>query len=166
MNGTLYILKLMIPFGVVISTAVYLIWGWGPYFQIQSFIFLGCLVGALVAEGVQALAGKWKSSLMGVGFLVGAASRIIFPIIFLFFSLKFYHYPVDKNLQYVIIISYFAYYPLMLSACTSAAIARAKALQLVRDSQEESSPQSPRPEKLPADEVSESTAKAFDEEKR
>ena len=163
MNGTLYILKLMIPFGVVISTAVYLIWGWGPYFQIQSFIFLGCLVGALVAEGVQALAGKWKSSLMGVGFLVGAASRIIFPIIFLFFSLKFYHYPVDKNLQYVIIISYFAYYPLMLFACTSAAIARTNALPPpVTNSQEEGH----RSENEPEGEVSGSPEKAFDDEKR
>lgn len=162
MNGTLYILKLMIPVGIVISTAVYLIWGGGLYFQIQALIFIGCLAGAIVAEEVQVLAGKWKSSLMAVGFLVGAASRIIFPLIFLFFSLKFYHYPIDKNLQYVIIISYFAYYPLMLFACTSAAIARAKASQPVKDSQEES----PQAKNSTACQVSDSTEKAFDEKKR
>ena len=162
MNGTLYILKLMIPVGAVISAAVYLIWG-AMYFQIQGFVFLGCLIGALISEGGQWLAGRWKPSAMGVAFLVGAAARIIFPIFFLFFSLKFYHYPIDKNLQYAIIISYFAYYPLMLFACTSAAIARTKALQPpVTNSQEER----PRSENEPAGEVSGSPEKAFDDEKR
>lgn len=162
MNGTLYILKLMISVGVVISAAVYLIWG-DLYFQIQGFVFLGCLIGALISEWMQCLAGKWKPGAMGVAFLVGAAARIIFPIFFLFFSLKFYHYPIDKNLQYAIIISYFAYYPLMLFACTSAAIARTKALQpTARNSQDER----PRPENSPVGEVSGSPEKAFDDEKR
>ena len=67
-----------------------------------------------------------------------------------------------ENLQYAIIISYFAYYPLMLFACTSAAIARTKAMQPVRNSQEES----PQSEKNPAGEVSGSPEKAFDDEKR
>lgn len=162
MSGTLYILTLLIPFGAVISAMVYLIWG-DFYFQIQGLVFLGCLIGALISEEVQWLAGKWKPGFMGVAFLVGAASRIIFPIIFLFFSLKFYHYPIDKNLQYAIIISYFAYYPLMLYACTSAAIARTKTLQpTARHSQEER----PRPENHREDEVSGSREKAFDDEKR
>lgn len=162
MNGTLYILKLLIPVGVVISAAVYLIWG-DLYFQIQGLVFLGCLIGALISEGGQLLAGQWKPGLMGVAFLVGAASRTIFPLIFLFFSLKFYHYPIDKNLQYAIIISYFAYYPLMLYACTSAAIARTKTLQpAARHSQEER----PRPENFQEGEVSGSPEKAFNDEKR
>ncbi len=162
MNGTLYILKLMIPVGVVISAAVYLIWG-DLYFQIQGFVFLGCLLGALISEGGQWLAGQWKPGLMGVAFLVGAAARIIFPIIFLFFSLKFYHYPIDKNLQYAIIISYFAYYPLMLYACTSAAIARTKTMQSPVQTPQEEGPGS---EKAPEGEVSGSPEKAFDDEKR
>jgi len=160
MNAAYRLLCLMFFFWCVISLAVLI---WNPaYFLVQTLAFIGCLTGALGAEALQKLVVRSKTKLAGVAFLAGSVPRTIFPVFFLVFSLKFYHYPIDKNLQYVIISSYFVYYPLMLCACASSAIARAKKIQPVKDSQEEG----PEDENQSGNEDLGCAAKAFDEDQR
>lgn len=124
----LRILKLTLPVWLVLSAGVYFWFGRDPFLA-QTSGFLACLFGALAGEFCQSWFTKQKTNLSGAAFLLGSIPRTVFPLIFLVFSLKFYHYSLDKNVQCAIIGSYFAYYPLILFASAQIAIKRAKDLE-------------------------------------
>ncbi|MDO4628218.1 MAG: hypothetical protein Q4C70_03460 [Planctomycetia bacterium] len=123
----LRILKATLPVWGIISLGVYFSLSTTAFIA-QSTGFVACLVGALLGEYAQGRVLASHASYSGAAFLFASLPRTIIPVIFLVFSLKSYHYPLDKITQCVIIGSYFAYYPLLLGVSTHVAIQRAKSL--------------------------------------
>ncbi len=123
----LRILKATLPVWGIISLGVYFSLG-ATAFLVQSSAFAACLIGVLSGEYAQERVLSSHVSYSGVAFLFASLPRTIIPIIFLIFSLKSCHYPLDKITQCVIIGSYFAYYPLLLGMSTHMAVQKAKSL--------------------------------------
>lgn len=136
----LRILKATLPVWGIISLSVYFSLGTTAFIA-QSTGFVACLVGAFLGEYAQGRVLASHSSYSGAAFLFSSLPRTIIPIIFLVFSLKSYHYPLDKITQCAIIGSYFAYYPLLLGVSTHVAIQRAKSLDSASPTPPEVSPE-------------------------
>ena len=125
MKNCVWILTFTLPVWGIASALVYCQFGMTPCLA-QSSGFLACLLGALAAELVQKKIAESKNPYAGAAFFAGSLPRTFFPLIFLLFSLKYYHNTLDKITQYAIIGSYFAYYPLVLSVSVRQAIRNAK----------------------------------------
>ena len=119
------LLTYTLPVWGLASVLVYFQFGMRPCLA-QSSGYLACLFGAIAAEWLQKMVAESKTPYSGAAFLAGSLPRTFFPLIFLLFSLKYYHNTLDKITQYAIIGSYFAYYPLVLSVSVRQAIRNAK----------------------------------------
>ncbi len=124
-----WILIFVLPVWGIVSALVYFRFGLTPCLA-QSSGCLACLLGALAAEWLQKKIAESKNPYSGAAFLAGSVPRTFFPLIFLLFSLKYYHNTLDKITQYAIIGAYFAYYPLVLFVSVRLAVRNAKSLTM------------------------------------